>query len=279
MQHLVKWQTCLEIFMENTGHSQLRFKSRFRSILMRVTFLLLITLTACHQAFHVSHTQVPKSPLYVNKNSGVDSAMLAKILPYKLKLDSQMNEVIVQNELELKKELPEGSLGNFLADQLMNYAHTSMAIQPDFCVLNHGGLRLPAIYPGPVYLRTLFELQPFENQLATLQIKGKDLNQVFELIKEWGGAPISGLQLVFQAGNLKSAFIQGKDIQAEKVYTILTSDYLANGGDHADVFKRVNEKVFYNEKLRDALILNLRTMAKKGQSIQSKKDGRIQFIQ
>ena len=257
----------------------MRFKSRFRNYLLRVFFLLCIGLTACHQAMHISHSQAPTSPLYVNKNSGVDSAMMAQILPYKLKLDSQMNEVIVQNDLELKKELPEGSLGNFLADQLMDYAHTKMAIQPDFCVLNHGGLRLPAIYPGPVYLRTIFELQPFENQLATVQIQGKDLNQVFELIKEWGGAPISGLQLVFQSGSLKTATVQGKDIQAEKVYTILTSDYLANGGDHADVFKRVNEKVFYHEKLRDALILNLRTMSKKGQSIQSKKDGRIQFIQ
>jgi 2',3'-cyclic-nucleotide 2'-phosphodiesterase (5'-nucleotidase family) len=265
--------------MVNIGHSQLRFKSRLRIILLRISFLLLIALTACHQSLHVSQTKVPSSPLYVNKNTGVDSVMLLQILPYKLKLDSQMNEVIVQNDVELKKELPEGSLGNFLADQLMNYAQTSMSIQPDFCVLNHGGLRLPAIYPGPVYLRTVFELQPFENQLATVQIKGKDLNQVFELIKEWGGAPLSGIQLVFQSGSLKTATVQGQEIQADKVYTILTSDYLANGGDHADVFKMVKEKVYYKDKLRDALIFNLRTMAKKGQSIQSKKDGRVQFIQ
>jgi 2',3'-cyclic-nucleotide 2'-phosphodiesterase (5'-nucleotidase family) len=265
--------------MESTGLNQPAVRRAFRLLLLKGALVVLIGLSGCHQALHISQTKSPLSPLFVNKSMGVDSAMYNQILPYKLKLDSQMNEFIVQNNVELKKELPEGSLGNFFADQLMNYAQTNMGIQPDFCVFNHGGLRLPAIYPGPIYLRTLYELQPFENQLATLQIKGKDLNQVFDLIKEWGGAPTSGIQLIFQTGSMKSATIQGNEIQADKIYTILTSDYLANGGDHADVFKSINEKVFYPTKLRDALILNLKTMAKKGQSIQSKKDGRIQFIQ
>ena len=217
--------------------------------------------------------------LVIDKNTKPDSAFLQQILPYKLKLDSQMNELIVQNEVELKKEQPEGSLGNFLADQLMAYAQLNLNPKPDFCLLNHGGLRLPAIYPGPVYLRTLFELQPFENQLTLVKIKGKDLASIGKLVKEWGGAPVSGLRLVYQSGSLTNATINGKAIEEDKDYWVLTSDYLANGGDYANVLKAINEKIFLPTKLRDALILSLRAMAKNGQTIQTKKDGRIQFTQ
>lgn len=242
-----------------------------------IFLLLLVAFASCHQPRHIHQSQYPVKPLYIDKNTKPDSIILSKILPYKLKLDSQMNETIIQNEVELKKELPEGSLGNFVTDQLMNYAQLHLEIKPDFCLLNHGGLRLPGIYPGPIYLRTLFELQPFENQLALVPIKGTDLKPVFDLIKEWGGAPVSGLHLVFQSGNLQEAQIQGQAIQDEKIYWILTSDYLANGGDYANILKQSSNKLFLQTKLRDALIDNLKAMAKKGQTIQTKKNGRIQF--
>jgi 2',3'-cyclic-nucleotide 2'-phosphodiesterase (5'-nucleotidase family) len=264
--------------MANTGHKFL-LGQLLSPIKMLKLLAVVLLLTSCHKTLFISKTNYKQRLLVVDKNTKPDSAFLLQILPYKLKLDSQMNELIVQNEVELKKEQPEGSLGNFLADQLMAYAQLNLNPKPDFCLLNHGGLRLPAIYPGPVYLRTLFELQPFENQLTLVKIKGKDLAIIAKLVKEWGGAPVSGLRLVFQSGNLINATINGQAIQEDNDYWVLTSDYLANGGDYANVLKAINEKIFLPTKLRDALIVSLRAMAKNGQTIQTKKDGRIQFTQ
>lgn len=278
MQLWEKLQIYSEIFMANTRHKFFLGKALISLNLVGV-LLVAILFTACHKPLHLIKTNYNLKPLVVDKSSKPDSSMLLQILPFKLELDSQMNEVIVQNDVELKKEQPEGGLGNFLADQLMYYANTKLSTKPDFCLLNQGGLRLPAIYPGPIYLRTLYELQPFENQLTLVKIQGKDIVNIAKLIKEWGGAPVSGIRLVYKADSLISATISGQDISDKKEYWVLTSDYLANGGDHADVLKQLNEKIFLPTKLRDALISSLREMAKNAQTIQTKKDGRIQFTQ
>jgi hypothetical protein len=65
------------------------------------------------------------------------------------------------------------------------------------------------------------------------------------------------------------------DFDPNKTYKILTSDYIANGGDHADMMKNSVSSFQYDIKLRDAVIEELRLITKDGGKLIDKKDGRI----
>jgi len=50
------------------------------------------------------------------QHAGVDSTAYLLIAPYKKEMDRIMNDVLVIADTALTKELPEGSLGDFVAD-------------------------------------------------------------------------------------------------------------------------------------------------------------------
>ena len=51
--------------------------------------------------------------------------------------------------------------------------------------------------------------------------------------------PISGMTLhITKKGKLKKLEIQGKTIDLNKIYNVATSDYLYNGGDRMEFFKK-----------------------------------------
>jgi 2',3'-cyclic-nucleotide 2'-phosphodiesterase (5'-nucleotidase family) len=203
-----------------------------------------------------------------------DAKALNLIEPYKNKLDSLMNVEIILSEGEFKKAQPEGTLGNMVCDVLMNYAK-SKKYQPDLCLLNNGGLRIPVIYKGPVTVRTIYELMPFENQLWMVKITGKKFMELIKMIAESGGAPVAGIELVIQDGNIQSLLVQGKALDESKDYWVLTSDYLANGGDKYEALKNPIEKIDLNVLLRDAIILTLDKMDTDGDHLIPVSDGRI----
>jgi len=67
-------------------------------------------------------------------------------------------------------------------------------------------------------------------------------------------------------------------LDAEKLYTITTNDYLAGGNDKmvqlAEYEKRVNTGI----KVRDMLLDYIKGETSKGNMIQSKLDGRIKVV-
>jgi len=199
-----------------------------------------------------------------------DTAIANIIAPYKLKLDSQMNEVIGEAENTLTKELPDGTLGNFVADACLWYAQNNITAQADFCVLNSGGVRIPNIQKGTITIGKLYELMPFDNLIEVVELDGKSCKELFTWIAKWKGAPISGIELTLDKGEASNIKINNKDFDEAKTYLVATTDYVANGGDGATMFakgKRSNN----NYKLRDALI----DYVKNKQTIKANNNGRI----
>jgi 2',3'-cyclic-nucleotide 2'-phosphodiesterase (5'-nucleotidase family) len=175
---------------------------------------------------------------------------------------------------DLRKEQPEGSLGNMVCDVLMRYAKEK-GVKPDFCLLNNGGLRIPTIYKGDIFVRTIYELMPFDNQLVLLKVKGSKCAELFELIAQSNGVPVSGLQMTIADGKPTQVKIQQNDFDVNKDYWVLTSDYLANGGDKANALKDPTEWKDLSIKIRDVLIVQLKEMYYSGETLQAIKDGRI----
>jgi 5'-nucleotidase len=59
---------------------------------------------------------------------------------------------------------------------------------------------------------------------------------------------------ITKKGILKKLLIQGKALSLNNVYNVATSDYLLNGGDRMDFFKKNNAVYDIDYKIRNILI-------------------------
>lgn len=236
--------------------------------------LLSLFVLSCNPQQQVLQSQSKNLRLNSDSLHLSDQHVLQTIQPYKIQLDSLMNVQINTADTDMKKELPEGALGNLVCDVLMDYAIAN-GKHPDFCLMNHGGLRIPTLYKGPVYVRTVYELMPFENQLLLLQLSGINCKMLFDAIALNGGTPVAGLRMKILNDSASQIQIQNLDFDVNKNYWILTSDYLANGGDKADALKAAIQVVDVNIKIRDALLVQIKQMKINGKTLTGVKDGRI----
>ncbi|TAF78639.1 MAG: hypothetical protein EAZ51_09070 [Sphingobacteriales bacterium] len=76
-----------------------------------LTLLLLSALIACSPKLRQKKAEKVLYP--IDKNLPVDSEMLAFYKPYKLELDSVMNDIVAVSDIEITKAQPEGLLNNF----------------------------------------------------------------------------------------------------------------------------------------------------------------------
>jgi len=208
----------------------------------------------------------------------VDSAIVREIQPYQAKLNEVMNDVLAFSEQHMEKGKPESTLGNFVADLCFEIGvkkyKTNDQHSIDFCVLNNGGLRssLPA---GAITRKNVFELMPFENELVVLTLPGKAVESLLQYIAGKGGVPVSNLRMKISKDVFSEAVINGQEFNSSLEYKILTSDYLASGGDGMDMFKQNTKSEPVNCKVRDAIIEYLEMINQWNEKVISKKDGRI----
>jgi 2',3'-cyclic-nucleotide 2'-phosphodiesterase (5'-nucleotidase family) len=174
-----------------------------------------------------------------------DSTVTAMIAPYKIGIDSVMNKVLCISKIEMTKGKPESLLGNFVCDLCLQQ-YSNMA---DICVMNNGGLR--SILPkGEITKGMIFELMPFENELVILELGSDDYVQLLEYITKRGGEPFAGVNIIMDENG--TVLSQSLDLKKGKI-RVLTSDYLANGGDKMSFFKD-KKQTKVGIKLRDAII-------------------------
>ncbi len=197
----------------------------------------------------------------------------ALIKPYKESLDAEMNEVLVYSEKAMIKGTPESELGNFVADlSLKIISEKFPETHIDFCLLNNGGLRT-SLPEGAITRGKIFELMPFDNELVIVSLTPEKAKELIQYINNVGGQPISGAKLNFTL-SVDSVFSQ---LNWNKTVNIVTTDYLANGGDKMDFFLNPIKTENTQLKLRDAIIEYCIEEQKKGNKITSALDERIYF--
>ena len=195
-----------------------------------------------------------------------DSIILSIILPYQEAIEDKMKEIVTYTKIELNKNGAESTLGNFVTDLCLNYA------EAEVCVMNNGGLRT-SIDKGPITVGKLYELMPFENELVILEIDSVEFNGLLKYITKRGGEPFSGISIVMNSKNELISYTAPVNFKQNNTIRILTSDYLANGGDKMWFFKD-KEQYKTGLKLRDVIIDHCR----KKDTIRTKLDGRIQIL-
>ena len=154
------------------GNIQFSVKSCNQHFPIYFIFLFLFSLYSCFPHLQLGKTE---SVFFDLRDSLVpgDSVLIAEIAPYKSGMDKTMNEVLNTSDVAMTKDVPEGLLGNFVADLILKKANDYYA--PDdgakvsICILNNGGLRTP-LPKGDITRGKVFELMPFENEMVFIQL-------------------------------------------------------------------------------------------------------------
>lgn len=239
-----------------------------------LTYLFISIISACSPKLKVTKTEKLIYP--ITQNLPIDSQILNFYKPYKIKIDSIMNDIVAVSDIEITKNKPEGLLNNFFADAMYQSAK-SANINFDIAFTNYGGLRLP-LPKGNIYRYKIFELMPFENYLVTVKFNGINTQKFFDFMAFEGGAPISGATFTISNQKAVDIFIDNKPFDSSKFYTVLTSDYMANGGDKGAVFYLGKEKKEYKLLLRTAVLNYLETQKKANKNLNPILDGRVKII-
>ena len=146
----------------------------------------------------------------------------------------------------------------------------------DMGLVNMGGLRniLPK---GDITVGAVYEILPFENSLCVLTMEGADMKRLFKAIASLHGEGVSGIRLeISKEGELLNASIDGKPVEDDKLYTVATIDYLADGNGDMDAFLQAKKRECPEDATLRGLFLDyVRKQTAAGNVITSKLDGRI----
>lgn len=189
------------------------------------------------------------------------------IAPYSRELANTMNEVIGTADKDLTVSRPNSTLGHWVCDRLLEFAEDSLSEKtiPIICVINTGGLRAPVI-EGNVTVGDIFKVMPFDNQISIVKIKKEKLIELVDYLKKNGGEPIAGFQLI-------EGQIRLNQISDSPFVYVVTSDFLANGGDKMSFLMNPVEKIDFQVLIRDLLIMQIR----KNKTIFQIEEERIKF--
>lgn len=207
-----------------------------------------------------------------------DPAVDSIIGIYRSDLEAEMNEVLAHSAHHMEKDSPEGLLNNFVADLVLEVGESLYDPEDgsaiDFCLLNYGGLRT-SLPEGPVTRGRIFELMPFENEMVVVTLSAEKTRELFDyLALADRGMPVSGMRLRVNEDMTWEAEIGGAPFELRE-YKVLTSDYLAEGGDNMTFFLDPLDEEFLGIRIRDAIIQYLQQADREGREISSELDGRI----
>ena len=221
--------------------------------------LLIFLLCSCNNAEYTKKNHAQN--ILIDSNLKPNLKIKSFIEPYRKELDSSMGKVLSFSNQTYTKSDGElnTALGNMMADAVFELTSPifkkKYKVDIDAVLLNHGGIR-SALPKGLITRESAFKIMPFENEIVVVKIKGVYIKEMQDyLINQKKAHPISGMELEIEKnGTLKKFLINGKNLDLNKHYFIATSDYLFNGGDRMDFFKKNKEYYEINYKIRDLLI-------------------------
>lgn len=235
-------------------------------------FFLLLLFVSCGSEFY---PQQAETAYYNIKGAAeVDTAILNFIQPYHDSLEKEMGEVIAVSSVAMEKGKPESLMGNFVADLLLERGRAENNGVGDFSIVNYGGLRIPLLPAGNITKGMIFELMPFDNFLTVMELKGTVVQQLFDHIAAQGGWPVAGVRFKIFDGKASEILINDEPLKEERIYQIIISDYLADGGDNL-LFLRLEKRTNTGIFIRDAILEYLQEQTHAGKPIAAHLDNRV----
>jgi 5'-nucleotidase / UDP-sugar diphosphatase len=200
---------------------------------------------------------------------------------YVRRLDSVTNRVLGQALVNLEGESStvrarETNFGNLLTDLARAHIGTDIA-------LVNGGLIRSSIPAGPVTLKRVLEVLPFDDSLVSFKLPGAQLVQAMEnsvsRYPESGRfLQVSGMSYAFDpavpvGSRITEVRVQGAPLERARDYSVVVNRFLADGGDGYAMFAKARDRVEQQILLRDLLAAALAAG-----SVTAKEEGRIKTV-
>ncbi len=240
-----------------------------------------MVLSGCHSKQHIH--AYSGSNYTIGDSTPVDNDLESIIEPFRVGMELKMGIVIGNCTKSMLKNRNgiESELGNWVADIIHESGLTSLKknypkinTKNCFTLINKGGIRA-SLNKGNITKGHIFELMPFDNEIVIIKLSPDRVTDLVNYIKRVNGQPVSGIIMKIQNG-LKTILIQDEPYDFDKDIYIVTSDYLAKGGDKMNFFKSPMAYIQTGILIRDALLTYVENV---GEIEPTKISGRIQFIE
>ena len=194
------------------------------------------------------------APIAIDSTIKPDEAVLARIKELSAPIEALKSKIVAESAGPIdgsrdKCRSAECEMGDLVADALLDRTKSQgMTI----AITNGGGLR-SSIDAGPVSMGEVLSVLPFQNTVATFQLKGSDLLAALEnglsQIEEGAGRfpQVSGMKYSFDRSKPAGSRIVSVEVKEgdaygpldpAKTYGIVSNNYMRAGGDGYAVFAK-----------------------------------------
>ena len=228
-------------------------------------------------------TSATGEPLIMDAAVTEDPTTVARIAELAKPLEEVRNKVVAETAEEIvgvreECRAVECAMGNLIADAMLDRVKDQGI---DVAIQNGGGIRA-SIDAGPVTMGEVLTVLPFQNTLSTFQVSGAVLKEALEngvsQIEEGAGRfpQVAGMTYAFDASmapgeRIVEVMIGGEPLDMDKVYGVVSNNYVRNGGDGYKMFKSAENAYDFGPDLAD---VTAEFLAAKG-PFKPYKDGRI----
>jgi 5'-nucleotidase len=199
-------------------------------------------------------TQAVGEPLIMDGSVDEDGATKARIAEAAEPLEAIRNQVVVVSAASIQGDrsvcrMQECEMGNLVADAMLARV-ADQGVQ--IAIANSGGLRA-SIDAGEVTMGEVLTVLPFQNTLATFQISGQGVIDALEnsvsQVEEVAGrfAQVAGLKYTWDSkvapneGRIVEVLVAQDGgygpIDPAALYSVVTNNYVRNGGDGYKIFR------------------------------------------
>ncbi len=205
--------------------------------------------------------------LLVSAAVSSDPNMAKLVRDYARRLNEQTNQVIGEAAHTLEGEnkevrTRETNLGNLLADLARQHAGTEIGL------VNSGMIR-GSIPAGPVTLKRVMEVLPFDSSLVSFTVTGATLktaleNSVSRLPQASGRfLQVSGLAVVVDpaapsGSRINSVQVNGAPLKPARQYSVAATNFIAEGGDGYTLFLQATDRRDHQIPFHDVLLSALK---------------------
>ena len=244
----------------------------FLSCGLAATALFFTACTTSRQEYQISSSLIPVDAHW---EKTPEPQMKAIVDKYKASVDSIMSIVIGQSDDYMAPGRPETTLTDLSADMIKVQGEKTVGEPVDFAVINIGGIRNP-LMQGEITLGEIYSIFPFDNTLFLAKLKGSDVRELFNIIASRNGEAVSReVRMTIADGKATHIAIGGKPLDDNRIYTVATIDYVANGGDHMTPFLNAVERRNSPTFMRDAVINYICEETQAKRAISAPAQGRI----
>ena len=185
----------------------------------------------------LENVEVRLVPLWIDV-TGEAPAVLKPVAGFSADVEREMGQTVGEaaTDLEFSAEGLDSGLGNLFCDLTVQAAGTDLAFH------NTKALRAQ-LKKGPVRLRDLYQVMPFDNTIITMRLTGAQVRRLLmDNLRNSGSAiQVAGVEVAYRPGpGDRPAYLSvkrnGREIKDKDVFTVATNSYLAGGGNNGEAF-------------------------------------------